>query len=474
MLPRGLLQDYATTITFISRLSDVSCVITGALIAYWVRFGDVELTNYYYYLAIIVASLFTFVIFSISGIYVSWRGRSWLQQARTVTLSWFVVVVVLIIVAFLTKTSTIYSRQWMAMWSATGLVCLLGFRFSFYKLLQYMRKKGWNHKRIVIVGTGKLGQGVARNIRQATWTGLDVVAFFDDVFYDNSAAERNSIDGVEVKSLANLTDFVAPRNKIDQVWLALPLREEDKMNQILHELRYSTVDIRFVPGIFGFRLLNHAITEVAGLPVIDLSASPMVGINRLIKGFEDRVLALLILIVVSPLLALIALGVKLSSPGPALFKQIRLGWDGKPIKVYKFRTMVMHQEDSGVVTQACRGDNRITRFGAFLRRSSLDELPQFWNVLQGRMSIVGPRPHAMPHNEQYKDRIDDYMRRHKVKPGITGWAQVHGWRGETDTLEKMQRRIEFDLYYIENWSLWLDIKIIFLTFFSGFVHKNAY
>ena len=469
MLPRGLLQEYASTLTFISRLLDVVCVMAGALIAHWWRFGNIELTTYYQ-LALLVSAFFTFSIFSLSGIYISWRGKSWWHQARTVTLTWFVVVVVLIIIAFLTKTSTIYSRQWMAMWSVTGLICLLGFRFSFYKLLQYMRKKGWNHKRIVIIGAGDLGQVVARNIRQSNWTGLDVVAFFDD----DMGPEKKFVDGMEVRPLTELTGFINPQNKIDQVWMALPLREEDKMNQILHDLRYSTVDIRFVPGIFGFRLLNHSITEVAGLPVIDLSASPMVGINRLIKEFEDRVLALLILVLVSPLLALIALGVKISSPGPVLFKQMRLGWDGKPIKVYKFRTMVMHHEDSGAVTQACRNDCRITKLGAFLRRTSLDELPQFWNVLQGRMSIVGPRPHAMPHNEQYKDQVDDYMRRHKVKPGITGWAQIHGWRGETDTLEKMQRRIEYDLYYIENWSLWLDIKIIFLTLVSGFVHRNAY
>ncbi|HIE54086.1 MAG TPA: exopolysaccharide biosynthesis polyprenyl glycosylphosphotransferase, partial [Chromatiaceae bacterium] len=170
----------------------------------------------------------------------------------------------------------------------------------------------------------------------------------------------------------------------------------------------------------------------------------------------------------------IAMGVKLSSPGPVLFKQKRHGWDGKPIRIYKFRTMKVHEEKEGQVTQAKRGDPRITPFGAFLRRTSLDELPQFFNVLQGRMSIVGPRPHAIEHNELYKDQVDAYMQRHRVKPGITGWAQVNGWRGETNTLEKMEKRVEYDLYYIENWSLWFDLKIIFLTLFRGFVHKNAY
>jgi putative colanic acid biosynthesis UDP-glucose lipid carrier transferase len=200
----------------------------------------------------------------------------------------------------------------------------------------------------------------------------------------------------------------------------------------------------------------------------------MVGINRVIKALEDRILGLVILVLVSPFILAIAIAIKLTSKGPVFFKQMRHGWDGKPIKVYKFRTMVQHMAENGQVVQASRQDTRVTKIGAFLRQTSLDELPQFWNVLQGRMSIVGPRPHALQHNEQYKDQIDLYMLRHKVKPGITGWAQIHGWRGETDTLDKMKKRVEYDLYYIENWSLWLDIKIIFLTLFNGFIHKNAY
>jgi putative colanic acid biosynthesis UDP-glucose lipid carrier transferase len=200
----------------------------------------------------------------------------------------------------------------------------------------------------------------------------------------------------------------------------------------------------------------------------------MVGINRVIKALEDRILGFTILVLVSPLIVAITIAIKLTSKGPVFFKQMRHGWDGKPIKVYKFRTMMEHVAEDGRVVQASRKDSRVTKFGAFLRRTSLDELPQFWNVLQGRMSIVGPRPHALQHNEEYKDQIDLYMLRHKVKPGITGWAQIHGWRGETDTLDKMKKRVEYDLYYIENWSLWLDIKIIFLTLFSGFIHKNAY
>jgi len=469
MFPRGLLQEYASALSLIARIIDIFCVLAGGALAFYWRFGHFNFPSDYQ-VALLISALLTLIVFSTSGIYTSWRGKRWLHQARIVTMVWLSVVIIMILVAFLTKTSTLFSRQWMAMWTGTAWALLLAFRLSFYKLLQVMRERGWNHKRIIIVGTGELAQSIARNIRESSWTGLDIVAFFDD----DACAVTREIDGIDVKCGVSDLHRIVARNRINEVWLALPLKEEDRMKEILQNLRHSTVNIRFVPGIFGFRLFNHSITEVAGLPVIDLNASPMVGVNRFIKELEDRVLASLILIVISPLLLLISVVVKLSSRGPVLFKQMRHGWDGKPIKVYKFRTMLVHEEDRGQVTQACKGDMRITRLGAFLRKSSLDELPQFFNVLQGRMSIVGPRPHAIAHNDQYKDQIDAYMMRHKVKPGITGWAQINGWRGETDTLDKMKRRIEFDLYYIENWTLWLDIKIIFLSMFNGFVHRNAY
>ena len=260
----------------------------------------------------------------------------------------------------------------------------------------------------------------------------------------------------------------------DEVWIALPLKSEKRVNQVLDRLKNSTITIRYIPDIFGFRLLNHSVSEVAGIPVINISSTPMVGIHRFIKAIEDRFIALVIILLISPLLLLISLFIKFTSTGPILFKQMRHGWDGKQIKIYKFRTMLVHSEDNGAVTQAKINDVRITKLGAFLRKTSLDELPQFFNVLQGRMSIVGPRPHAVEHNDYYKEHIDSYMKRHKVKPGITGWAQINGFRGETDTLDKMKKRVEYDLFYIENWSVWFDLKIIIKTIFHGFVDKNAY
>ena len=335
-----------------------------------------------------------------------------------------------------------------------------------------MRSKGWNERRVIIIGAGDLGEKLAETVQQALWTGFRIIGVFDD----NASDKPKQIAGISVLQMpSDIGAYLSLQTKpIDEIWLALPLGAEARVKELLHELRHHTISIRFVLDFFGMDLLNHSITDLAGFPTLNLNASPMVGINRVTKAIEDRIVAAVILLCISPLLILIAIGVKLTSHGPILFKQRRHGCDGRIIKVYKFRTMYVHREEKGKITQARPNDQRITPFGKFLRQSSLDELPQFFNVLQGRMSIVGPRPHALSHNDFYKDSIKAYMQRHKVKPGITGWAQINGWRGETETLEKMQKRIEYDLYYIENWSLAFDVKIILLTFFRGFTDKNAY
>jgi len=307
-------------------------------------------------------------------------------------------------------------------------------------------------------------------IEISPWTGYVVSGFFDD----NPELKGALIDGVEVKGSVDEVEEFMDSNEVDEIWLALPLRAEERMKELLYAVRHHTVNIKLIPDIFGFSILNHSMTEIAGLPAVNLSDTPMGGANRVIKDLEDRLLAFVILLLISPIVILVSIAIKLTSPGPILFKQKRHGWDGRVINIYKFRTMVLHDEEGDCVTQACKDDPRVTKLGKFLRKTSLDELPQFYNVLQGRMSIVGPRPHAIQHNEMYKEKVDRYMLRHMVKPGITGWAQVNGYRGETDTIDKMEKRIEYDLYYIENWSIWFDIKIILLTLFKGFGHRNAY
>lgn len=471
MLPKGLLKEYSRTLSMVVRALDMTAIVAAGLLAYYVKFEDLLLPQYYV-VALFLSGILTLVMFSFFHVYESIRVKSFLQYITMFAQAVSAVFILLAGTAFLTKTGQYFSREWFIWWVLLSLAFLMVFRSGILIALRLMRSNGWNERRVILIGAGELGTRLAETVQQALWTGFRIVTILDDVANKKPAF----ICGIPV--LATPQDINAylfsMRDSVDEIWLAMPLRAEERVKELLHELRHHTVAIRFVLDIFGLSLLNHSITDLAGFPTLNLSASPMVGVNRFIKAVEDRVIAVLILIFISPLFLLIALGVKCSSKGPVFFKQLRHGWDGRIIKVYKFRTMIEHHETDGKVTQAKVNDDRITRFGKFLRKTSLDELPQFINVLQGRMSIVGPRPHALSHNEFYKDSIKAYMQRHQVKPGITGWAQVNGWRGETESLEKMEKRVEYDLYYIENWSLMFDLKIIFLTCFQGFINKNAY
>jgi putative colanic acid biosynthesis UDP-glucose lipid carrier transferase len=418
--------------------------------------------------ALLISLFLTFVIFQKMGIYTSWRGKSKFSRFRVIFVSWSFVVILMMIAAALTKGTADYSRVWFFSWAMASFVYLTVYRQVLDLVLSYSRRQGWNHKGIIIFGAGELGQKVAGRLEEADWVGFKVLSFFDD----QSNIAETTINGVAVKETSQLITFLSD-NDVKELWIALPFKDEERVKKLIYELRHISISIKFIPDIFGFRLLNQDVYEVAGIPVVQLNGTPMQGVNRLVKELEDRFLSLIIILLISPVMLIIAILIKLESKGPILFKQIRNGWDGKEIKVYKFRSMGVDAEKEGF-KQATKNDNRITKLGAFLRKTSLDELPQFFNVLQGRMSIVGPRPHVVSQNEAYKDQVDYYMQRHRVKPGITGWAQINGFRGETDTLEKMSKRVEFDLYYIENWSLWFDIKIIMMTIAKGFINKNAY
>lgn len=469
MLPKGLLKEYSRVLSLLTRAMDIFTVLLAGWLAYLERFHQTSIPMPYL-TAISIGLVMALLVFSFFNVYASVRGMGFFKHILILAQAVSVMGLLMAGLAFFTKSGSTFSRTWFLIWMALTLTLLILFRCSLLIALRIMRARGLNERRVVIMGAGILGSRFADTVQQALWTGFRIVTFMDD----NAKDKPGWVHHIPViQTPENLSAYLT-QHDIDEIWLALPLRAEARVKAILHELRHHTINTRFVLDIFGLDLLNHSITDVAGFPVLNIRSSPMTGINRLTKAIEDRILAALILLLISPVLALIALGVKLSSQGPVFFKQHRLGWDGRVIKVYKFRTMVLHQEEEGQVTQATLGDARITPLGRFLRRTSLDELPQFINVLQGRMSIVGPRPHALAHNERYKDSIHTYMLRHHVKPGITGWAQVNGWRGETDTLMKMQKRVEYDLYYINNWSLGFDLKIIFLTFFRGFVNRNAY
>jgi putative colanic acid biosynthesis UDP-glucose lipid carrier transferase len=471
MLPKGLLKEYSRTISYILRALDIFAVVTSGVVAYFYKFHDFS-PSAIYVNALLIGAILTLVVFPFSHIYDSMRGQSFWETIKKVIQAILTVLVLLAGLAFVTKTGNDFSREWFFYWGVSAFILLMLFRSSLILLLRFMRSRGWNERRVVIIGAGDLGARLVRTIQSAGWTGFRVLTIFDD----SPEVSSSQIQGIPVvKMPSDLNTYMnTKKDLIDEIWIALPLQAEERVKALLYDLRHHTFVIRYILDIFGMGLLNHSVTDLAGFPTVNLNTSPMVGINRVIKAFEDRGLAAIILILISPVFLAIALGVKLTSKGPVFFKQHRHGWDGQVINVYKFRTMKQHQDTTGQVTQATANDPRVTKFGRFLRRTSLDELPQFINVLQGKMSIVGPRPHAIEHNEFYKDSINAYMQRHMVKPGITGWAQVNGWRGETETLDKMQKRVEYDLFYIENWSLIFDLKIIFLTLFQGFVSKNAY
>jgi putative colanic acid biosynthesis UDP-glucose lipid carrier transferase len=296
-----------------------------------------------------------------------------------------------------------------------------------------------------------------------------------DGVFDHQREELPMNIGNSTYSLGSIDDLIqkARTGAVDSVYIALPLQNEQLIEELVNQFADTTVSVYVVPDLFISELMHSRWVNFGGIPLVSVYETPFYGLYGWAKQVEDFILGCLILPLISPLMIAIAVAIKVTSPGPVLFKQRRYGLNGAVVEVWKFRSMTVC-EDGENIPQAKKNDARVTALGAFLRRTSLDELPQFINVLQGTMSVVGPRPHALVHNEEYRKLIKGYMLRHKVKPGITGWAQVNGWRGETDTLDKMQKRVEYDLEYIQNWSLWLDLKIITLTVFHGFTGKNAY
>lgn len=468
MMRRGLLKEYAGTISLIARVIDMLAIFVSGLLSYYYKFNTFVLVEHFQ-VAILVGVLLVPVVFPIFNVYRSWRGASQFQHIKLITLSWAMIVFLLIVIATFLKVTQMFSREWIIAWAVIGWLSLILFRLLLNFVLKSLRSSGWNMRKVLVAGANPVSQRLIERVTHASWAGLDIFGYVDDI-----RAVGEQIDGVNVIGRLSDVHEIVNLQKVDEVWVVLPITRKYNVMEILEELQYSTADVRYFLDMEDFRLMNHSITEIMGMPVVNLTETPMEGFNRFVKALEDRLLALFIMVLVSPLLLIISIAIKATSPGPVLFKQMRNGWDGRKIKVYKFRSMYIHQDKGGEVTQASREDSRVTSIGRFLRRTSLDELPQFFNVLQGRMSIVGPRPHAIEHNELYKDQIYAYMLRHKVKPGITGWAQINGWRGETDTLEKMKKRVEFDIYYIENWSLWFDLKIMFMTLFRGFINKNAY
>jgi putative colanic acid biosysnthesis UDP-glucose lipid carrier transferase len=400
------------------------------------------------------------------------RNRFWdrpLNAAVDISTSWLGLLLILLLCAYATRSLGLFEPQILLWWVLITPVLQWLVFFVARALLRSLASRPSNRRTAVVVGAGALGVKVSRAFEAQGDIGLSFLGYFDD-----RADERVDPDarGARLGNLKQVAPFVRERG-VHEVYVTLPLGSQPRIVELLELVQGTTASVFFVPDVFGISIIQGRLQDMNGVPVVGLCETPFTGTNQLVKKLSDLLLAVLILVLISPLLLAIAIGVKMSSPGPAIFKQRRNGLDGEEIIVYKFRSM-RTQDNGDLIQQATKGDPRVTPFGAFLRRTSLDELPQFINVLQGRMSIVGPRPHAVAHNEQYRQLIKAYMVRHKVKPGITGWAQIHGHRGETDTIEKMQARVEYDLEYLRNWSLGLDLQIIARTVKLVFFDRQAY
>lgn len=441
----------APWVPYLVRLADGMSIVVAGYVALHVRqVLDLPIEfprdlSGYYGLISIAALLFAALP---AEVYRSWRGSQIPSMLAGVGARWAALVGTILLWLFIFKASDDFSRVWFLIWTVLSLVLLWVERFGIYLILRVLRQHGLNLRHVALVGSGFSAENIKKRLSSSGWSGYQIVL---------------SIPQADADSLETLEAC-----EVDEVWLALPFSQEQAIKDALHALRHSTVTIRFAPDLFTLRLVNHGITDVLGIPMYDLSATPMTGVNQLIKWLEDKLLSFLILLLISPLMLILALGVKLTSPGPVFYRQERVGLNNKPFNMLKFRSMPVDIEKDGVMWGGA-ATKTTTWFGQFIRKTSLDELPQFLNVLKGEMSIVGPRPERPMFVEQFKEEIPDYMKKHLVKAGITGWAQVNGWRGDTD----LKTRIEYDLYYIENWSLWLDLKIIVVTIFKAFMDKHA-
>ncbi|WP_211947399.1 undecaprenyl-phosphate glucose phosphotransferase [Cupriavidus yeoncheonensis] len=449
------------------RLADVSTIWLAGFLATELRFSpDFAVAAPIHQFIIYFSCVVALIVLPRFDLYTSWRGRSFLSLVARLVAAWSLVWLIGILMSFLMHQAGSLSRLWAAYWYAGTVVALLALRIVTYSLLSLARGVGRNAKHVLIVGFGITGQEMYRRATASRWSGFRVAG----IYAGPEDATPESIPRIEDSD--HIAGF-ARKHHVDEIWITLPIGASRQMQSIAYTLRNDFIDIKWMPSLMEFELLNHRMQDFMGMPAVELNRPPSLGVRGLVKGAFDRTFAAVVLTLLSPLLVAIALLIKRGSPGPAFFKQERLGLDGRVIHVYKFRSMKVHTEHE-TVTQARKGDSRVTPIGAFLRRTSLDELPQFINVLRGEMSVVGPRPHAMAHNDMYKEQLDLYMLRHRVKPGITGWAQINGYRGETDTLDKMAKRVEHDIFYIRNWSFGMDLKIIFWTTFRGWTGRNAY
>ena len=469
---RDVLKANSCYLEFSMRLLDISSLMLAGHVATFSRFHSslADVAPIHSVMLYFCGAL-AFLLFPQFDLYVSWRGRSLIALSFRLAMSWSLVLLIGLVFSFLIHHVGELSRLWVLYWYLTGIVLLLSCRACVYLLVRRLRARGLNNRRVLIVGYNQIGREMHQRATQQSWYGYDVMGV-----YRSSGDDEVPLIDHRVTQITNLDEIAGYviGHEIDELWITLPMAAASELQALHYLLRNVLADVRWIPNILSMRVLSLQMVDFLGFPALDLNSPVSRGGQEVVKTLFDKLFSAAVLLVLMPLLLMIAAGIKYSSPGPVLFRQSRLGLNGRKFDVYKFRTMALHEEPGDGITQAHHGDCRITRFGAFLRHRSLDELPQFFNVLLGDMSVVGPRPHALAHNDLYKELLEQYMLRHRVKPGITGWAQINGYRGETDTVDKMEKRVQFDLYYIQNWSLWMDLRIVLRTAFRGWTGKNVY
>lgn len=464
-MPHRLLRDRNTLLHWIQWVGCIAWV-TGLIYGLTAQYLG-QRPIQYEFLAV-AAVMLMLVIYRWLGVFHRYSCKS--SSVLRISRAWGLVLAALLAIAFATQTSAEYSRLLVGTWAALALVGQVAIYLATQSLSRLWQRRLRVNLPALLVGSGHTARHLAESINRNPFLPDFVAGVVDDL------GQREAWRGSDIPFLGGVADLprLLREQRVDRVYIALPVERSAEVAALQRDLLERNVDVIWAPDIFALNLLNPGVHEIAGVPLISLSESPMASGGRaFLKSVMDVALASIVLLFAAPFMLAIAVAIKATSRGPVFFRQQRHGWDGMAFEVWKFRSMYLHDDLPGRVTQAQRDDPRITPLGHFLRRSSLDELPQLFNVLNGTMSLVGPRPHAISHNLEYGDQIMAYMARHRVKPGITGWAQIHGYRGETDTVEKMQQRVRLDLEYINNWSLRNDLWILLRTPFALF-SRTAY
>lgn len=448
------------------RLGDVLAIAITGVVCYALRENLGELPSSYL-VALFLGALFAINLMQFAGVYRPEILRRPIREVARTAAAWAATLFILVTLAAMTKTSATYSRIWFVLWAFSGLGVLLLLRVAASVYLARLRERGFGVKRVAIFGTGPLAVHLAGRIGEAR-DDSQLVGYFAA-----APAAGGRLNAPYLGGFDRLAERLR-EERVEELIVALPWDGAGGIPEIMEEVRGLSVSVRLCPPAPPLEIPVRDVSIFGGLPMIEVWHRPLSDRDLMIKTLEDKILASLLVIAFSPLMLIITLAIKLDGGGPVLFRQRRAGFNNDSFEVVKFRTMRLGCDPDGEVPQARRNDRRVTRVGALLRRTSLDELPQLFNVLRGEMSLVGPRPHAIEHGSLYAQLIEEYLARQRVKPGITGWAQINGLRGATETPEKMRKRVEYDLWYIDNWSVSLDLRILFLTPFTGLMNENAY